>query len=101
MTEHAPTDQPWMQTEDVRKAKLAALPPMRIGTPRRFRLVRAHDITGVSGTGTVATGCQFGDGTCALRWNSAVASTALYDRIDDVITIHGHNGTTTIVWIDS
>lgn len=36
--------------------------------PRTFELVRYRDPSGVSGTGVVAEGCLFTDGSVALRW---------------------------------
>ncbi|NIY68001.1 hypothetical protein [Streptomyces malaysiensis] len=66
----------------------------------RFRLVRAEDVIGISGTGRVAGGVIFPDGTVARRWNTGVASTAVYDSIDDVETIHGHNGASVIELVD-
>lgn len=67
---------------------------------RRFKLVRNVDESGVSGTGEVAYGVQFKDGYCALRWNTATASTAFYDSIEDVEAIHGHGGLTVVEFID-
>lgn len=67
---------------------------------RRFHLQRDVDVTGVSGTGVVAEGVQFTDGTAALRWRSDHTSTAVYSSIADVETIHGHNGATRVVWVD-
>lgn len=67
---------------------------------RRFNLVRSEDATGISGTGVVAQGVEFSDGQVAMRWLTDVASTCLYRRIADVVHIHGHEGRTTIEWID-
>lgn len=36
--------------------------------PRRFTLVRDHDPTGATGTGHVADGVQWPDGTATVRW---------------------------------
>lgn len=68
--------------------------------PRRFTLVRDHDPTGVTGTGHVADGVQWPDGTATVRWASDRASTVHWDRIEDAIAIHGHGGATRIVWTD-
>lgn len=68
--------------------------------PRAFVLRRAEDATGVSGVGDVAEGVLFTDGSAAMRWRGAVASTVLYARITDVEAIHGHGGRTVIVWKD-
>ena len=65
---------------------------------RSFALHREVDETGVSGTGIVAQGVEFDDGRCAMRWLTATASTACYDSTADVEAIHGHNGSTVIVW---
>ena len=60
---------------------------------RRFYLYRQKDISGVSGKGIVAEGIVFTDGTCAMRWLSDMASTALYNSVEDLIKIHDHKGT--------
>lgn len=67
---------------------------------RRFVLDRAEDITGSSGTGIVAEGVRFTDGTVAMRWLTETTSTALYHDMDDVLTVHGHQGSTTVAWLD-
>ena len=65
---------------------------------RLFRLHRIEDETGVSGTGDVAEGVQFSDGTCAMRWLTATSSTAIYASIEDLEKIHGHGGRTRVRW---
>ena len=67
---------------------------------RRFRLVRVEDVSGVSGTGSVAEGVVFSVGTAALSWCSPVRSVTLYHSVDDLIKIHGHEGRTRIEWLD-
>ena len=67
---------------------------------RRFVLNRIEDETGISGTGVVACGVEFPDGTAALRWISEYRSTAVYASMVDVEAIHGHNGRTRIDWVD-
>lgn len=69
---------------------------------RRFELVRTEDVSGVSGTGVVALGVQFPDGTVVVRWNTGVqpASTVNHIDIDAVVAIHGHDGRTTVEWLD-
>lgn len=69
-------------------------------TMRTFTLQRTVDISGVSGTGVVAEGVEFSDGTAALRWRSGLASTAVYASVEDLVAIHGHHGATTVVWLD-
>lgn len=68
--------------------------------PRRFHLQRNVDITGASGTGRVADGVLWPDGTATLRWKGERASTVNWDRIGDAEAIHGHGGHTVIVWDD-
>ncbi|MGW4803088.1 hypothetical protein [Kitasatospora sp. NPDC004272] len=65
---------------------------------RVFTLQRDHDITGISGTGTVAHGVQWPDGTVTLRWTGPRPSTVHWNSIDDVIAINGHGGATRIIW---
>lgn len=75
-----------------------------------FELIRGHDVTGISGTGVVAEGVQFGDGTVVLRWldhsvteaNRTLGvrpTTVLHDSIGSVLALHGHGGATELVWI--
>lgn len=67
---------------------------------RRFELHRVEDKTGVSGTGVVAEGIEFSDGYACLRWKTQFRSTTVYSSMKDVDAIHGHGGTTKIVWVD-
>ncbi|MFD3563927.1 hypothetical protein ACFWVU_30330 [Streptomyces sp. NPDC058686] len=69
-------------------------------TPRRFKLIRRDDVSGISGEGHVADGVQWPDGTCALRWRTLIATHALYDSLADLEHIHGHEGATTIDFTD-
>lgn len=64
----------------------------------RFVLQRIEDESGVSGTGYIAEGVQFTDGTCALRWRTQYKSTAVYENMNDLKAIHGHNGKTKVLW---
>jgi hypothetical protein len=55
--------------------------------------------------GLVAEGAVFGDGKAVLHWVSertvvAVSSLGIYDSLDDLIKIHGHNGNTAVEFID-
>ena len=68
--------------------------------PRRFRLVREVDVTGVSGVGVVAYGVRFPDGAVATRWNAEIAQTCVWANVGDVVSIHGHNGATRLEWLD-
>ncbi len=67
---------------------------------RRFWLNRLEDQSGISGTGHVAEGVEFSDGTVVLRWRSQYRSICVYDSASDLIAVHGHNGRTTIEWVD-
>lgn len=68
--------------------------------PRRFVLQREHDVSGVSGTGPVAFGVAFPDGTVAIRWRGQHASTVVWATLADAVAVHGHGGATRIEWID-
>lgn len=67
---------------------------------RRFILKRATDVSGVSGTGIVAEGVQFTDGTVALRWRSFISSHVIYPNAKAAESVHSHGGATKIVWLD-
>jgi hypothetical protein len=71
------------------------------GAPRPFALYRKNDATGISGTGTVAEGAVFSDGTAVLRWLTEwPTSVVFHDRgIEAIEKIHGHGGATEIVWL--
>lgn len=64
---------------------------------RQFYLERNEDESGISGTGIVAQGIVFDDGTCAMRWLTNTSPTAIYASISDLEMIHGHNGKTKVV----
>jgi len=63
-----------------------------------FRLVRAEDVSGVSGTGVVAEGVRFHDGQCVMSWFGRHHTLEIAPRIEDIVEIHGHSGKTVIQW---
>lgn len=65
---------------------------------RNFWLQRIEDESGVSGVGKVAEGVQFSNGKCVLAWLTQFQSVAVYDSIEELENIHGHNGKTVVVW---
>lgn len=71
-----------------------ALRPIRTG-----RLVRTDpDPLDPHGT-PVAWIAEFPDGHAATRWlASTTRQTSVWDSVDDVIAVHGHNGATYILW---
>lgn len=77
-------------------------PDVPPATPRVFHLVRYDDVSDVSGTGIVAQGCQFRDGHIALRWcvPTLPATWNLFDSIDDLLLLNGHQGRTVVKWVD-
>ena len=68
---------------------------------RLFALNRQQDVTGVSGSGIVAHGVQFADGQVTLRWLGQFASTVIWDSLDAAMNVHGHDGKTRVVWLNS
>ncbi|MFD6874517.1 MULTISPECIES: hypothetical protein [unclassified Streptomyces] len=95
-------------TDEQRARALADLPPgtvitasaLRAVMPRRFVLLRHTDVSGVSGTGIVADGIRWADGTASLRWRGDRPSTVHWDQLADAEAVHGHGGATEIVWVD-
>jgi hypothetical protein len=66
---------------------------------RAFELVRDEDPSGVSGTGVVAEGVQFQNGKVVVGWlgMAGVSSVAVYDSMEAMYRIHGHEGKTRVV----
>ena len=67
---------------------------------RRFHLRRLEDVSGVSGVGIVAEGVEFSNGRVVLCWLSSVSSITVFDCVDDLMRVHGHQGRTHLVWED-
>jgi hypothetical protein len=65
-----------------------------------FQLVRGEDVTGISGTGIVAVGCDFMGAGCVLQWVCEIKSTFWYPSLQVVEALHGHGGKTRVV-VDS
>lgn len=63
-----------------------------------IHLERDEDVSGVSGTGVVAYGCVFPDGSVVLRWDTLVKSTVFYESVEDMVAIVGHGGKTRVVF---
>lgn len=72
----------------------------KVSTSRRFLLVREEDVSGTSGTGVVAEGVEFSSGRVALTWRSEHEVGSFYANVKTVLRVHGHEGRTTIEWVD-
>lgn len=67
---------------------------------RRFELHRDVDVTGISGTGVVADGVCWPDGSASIHWRGERPSNVFWPQMVWASEIHGHGGATRIVWID-
>ena len=66
-----------------------------------FYLLRHVDLTGTSGTGIVAMGAIMPSGQVFLEWvSSNHVSWNMFNNIEDVNLINGHDGNTEIVYGD-
>ncbi len=76
--------------------------PRRVVVPklRRFELHRHIDVSGVSGTGVVAEGVLWSDGSVSIRWLGERPSIVFWTGLEDAYAVHGHNGATEFVWLD-
>lgn len=75
---------------------LAELPPCV------FVLQRHIDHTGISGTGPVAEGVVWSDGTVSLRWRGKLSAITYWrDGIPAVEAVHGHGGTTQVRYLSA
>jgi hypothetical protein len=54
----------------------------------------------VSGTGVVAEGCVFTDGSVALRWRGTNPATAVWPDLESILAVHGHQGATEVRWLE-
>jgi hypothetical protein len=79
---------------------------------RYFTLHRMEDETGVSGTGVVAWGVRWPDGSCSLRWLGKTPSFVNYEGVptdaqiqrmgdEHVKVVHGHHGKTVLIWAEN
>ena len=66
-----------------------------------FVLMRDTDVSGVSGTGIVADGVAFPDGTVALRWRGGNPTSVVFhdNGVESVEAILEHGGATRLVWL--
>jgi hypothetical protein len=67
---------------------------------KRFHLFRHKDCSGISGVGVVAEGVEFSDGKVAMKWIGRISAVTIFESIEDVERIHGHAGSTEVVWIE-
>lgn len=83
---------------------------------RRFELHRDTDMSGVSGQGVVADGVEYPDGFdvtwpdgtvrrlpprwVLLTWRGKYSSTVLWNSTGEAMAVHGHHGSTRLVWLD-
>ena len=67
---------------------------------RRFVLIRVENPTRVSGTGEVAEGTVFSSGLAVIHWLRDPFAMSVYQTLDDVISVHGHEGQTQLLFID-
>jgi hypothetical protein len=80
-----------------------------VNRPRAFVLVRHTDVSGVSGTGVVAEGTVWSDGSASVRWPGRRSgprcrrsgSVAFWpDGVGEVEATHGHDGATEVRYLD-
>jgi hypothetical protein len=65
---------------------------------KTFKLHRKVDVSGISGTGVVAFGCEFQNGFVLLHWSGEKPSIVFHQSLANVISVHCHNGATEIVF---
>jgi len=77
------------------------LPLVKVAAPRPFQVIRISDVSGVSGTGVIAEGTEWSDGSCSVRWLGADPCTQNWETgIKSFLKIHGHGGMTYIQFLD-
>lgn len=68
---------------------------------RRFHLVRREDLSGVSGTGVVAEGIEFDNGSAAMCWLTKYHIIEVVPNVHTLEAVHGHGGRTYVEWLDT
>jgi hypothetical protein len=68
---------------------------------KTFYLRRNEDVSGKSGTGRIAQVAEFDDGVVVVHWNgdstkAGIASTEVFNSLDDMMKVHGHEGRTVL-----
>lgn len=75
-------------------------------TTQTFTIQRDQDVSGISGTGHVADGVTFEDGTTVVRWldlggpaaeRGVRPTTVIFPTLEAVEALHGHGGATRLV----
>jgi len=64
---------------------------------RKFYLLRHEDVNGYSGTGVVAEGVIFDDGTGAFTWLTPMKTITVFMKMADIRNMHGHDGKTEVI----
>lgn len=64
---------------------------------RKFYFLRHEDVNGFSGTGVVAEGVIFDDGTGAFTWLTPRKTVTTFWDMADIDFMHGHNGKTDVI----
>ena len=64
-----------------------------------FNIVREIDNTGISGTGIVAEGVIFDDGSVVLRWLGELSTIVLHKNIESVEKISCSHSKSKIVYL--
>ena len=66
---------------------------------RRFHFERDEDASG-SGTGHVAEGVVSTTGKAVVFWLVTPFTMGVYNALEDVVAVHGHEGKTRVVFDD-
>ena len=64
---------------------------------RNFVLVRDEDVAGISGVGTIAEVTEFSTGKAVVAWQPPFGAIEVFDALEHVKQIHGHDGKTRLV----
>lgn len=59
-----------------------------------FYLIRSEDVSGTSGIGIVAVGVVMPSGKCVMEWLSTETTDTIFESLEQIKRIHGHDGRT-------
>ena len=67
---------------------------------RDFILIREKAVTGRSGTGVIAEGAIFQDGQAVLKWLREPYALGIFASVEELLSVHGHEGNTYVQFMD-
>jgi hypothetical protein len=82
------------------KRKIQAQGGTRKTRMRRFLVIRNQEVSDIPNSDVIAEGTVFSDGMSVIRWLREPCSMSVFNTVDDVLAVHGHEGKTQLQFVD-